>query len=128
MRVVESREARGKRVLVVEDEYLLAMDIANSLEDMGVEVIGPAASVNEALILIEKRDEPLDAAVLDINLRNERVYPVADRLSDRGIPYVFTTGYDLAVIPDDYSGVQRCEKPVNSDHLVRVISSLLKPD
>jgi len=92
---------------------------------MGFEVIGPAASVNEALALVEKVGSGLDAAILDINLRDERVYPVADRLSARHIPFVFTTGYDVAVIPENYAKVQRCEKPVSSDNLARLLSSVL---
>src|SRR5436853_6439021 len=90
-------ELRGRRFLVVEDEYVIAADLAASLEALGVEVVGPASSVAEALALLENDREPLDGAVLDINLGSERAYPVADVLRDLGIPYVFTTGYDAAV-------------------------------
>jgi len=80
-------ELEGRRFLVVEDEYLIAVDLVATLESLGVEVAGPAASVQEALQLLERGDH-LDGAVLDINLRNERVYPVADVLRSRGVPFV----------------------------------------
>jgi len=71
------------------------------------QVAGSAASVAQALTLVENDGDRLDGAVLDINLGNERVYPVADVLRGRGIPFVFTTGYDAAVVPDSYSEVPR---------------------
>src|SRR5438309_716085 len=84
-------EPRGRRFLVVEDEYVIAADLAVCLQALGIEVAGPAASVAEALTLLESDGDRLDGAVLDINLGNERVYPVADVLRGRGIPFVFTT-------------------------------------
>jgi CheY-like chemotaxis protein len=108
---------------VVEDEYLVAADLTASLESLGVEVIGPAASVKEALSLIENSGGRLDAAVLDINLRSERVYPVADVLTARGIPFVFTTGYDAVAIPIAYACAPRCEKPIDKTQLLRWLSN-----
>jgi CheY-like chemotaxis protein len=115
---------RGRRILVVEDEYVIAADLAASLEELGVEVTGPAASVAEALTLLEKDRHRLDGAVLDINLGNEHVYPVADVLRGRGIPFVFTTGYDAGVVPNSYRDVPRCEKPVDERRLARCLSGL----
>lgn len=117
-------ELRGRRFLVVEDEYVIAADLAASLKALGVEVAGPAASVAEALTLLESDGDRLDGAVLDINLGNERVYPVADVLRGRGIPFVFTTGYDAAVVPNCYADVPRCEKPVDERRLVRFLSGV----
>jgi DNA-binding LytR/AlgR family response regulator len=119
-------ELRGRRLLVVEDEYVIAADLAVFLEAIGVEVAGPAASVAEALTLLENDGNRLDGAVLDINLGNERVYPVADVLRGRGIPFVFTTGYDAAVVPNSYSDVPRCEKPVDERRLARCLSSVIQ--
>src|SRR3954466_6402529 len=99
----QPKSLRGQCLLVVEDEYLIAADLTTSLESLGVEVIGPAASVEEALSLIENYGGSLDGAVLDVNLRNERVFPVADKLSERGVPFVFTTGYDALAIPAAHS-------------------------
>jgi DNA-binding LytR/AlgR family response regulator len=123
-----SDELRGRRFLVVEDEYVIATDIAVSLNALGVEVAGPVASVAEALALLESNGDRLDGAVLDINLGNERVFPVADVLRGRGIPFVFTTGYDAAVVPNSYSDVPRCEKPVDERRLVHVLSGVTQRD
>jgi DNA-binding LytR/AlgR family response regulator len=114
-------ELKGSRFLVVEDEYLIATDLAASLEMLGIEVVGPAGSVNEALRLLERDGHHLDGAVLDINLRNDRVYPVADVLRSRGVPFVFTTGYDASVVPEAYADVPRCDKPVDEQRLVRCL-------
>jgi CheY-like chemotaxis protein len=111
-----------RRVLIVEDDYLVAADLAYSLEDLGMEVVGPAASVEVALQLLEDEGERLDGAVLDINLREQRVYPVANALAARGVPFVFTTGYDPVSIPQAYAAAPRCEKPVDQRQLVRWLS------
>jgi ActR/RegA family two-component response regulator len=112
---------RGRRLLVVEDEYLIAAALERALEDRGAEVVGPAGSVEGALRLVEAEGDRLDGAVLDINLRDERVYPVADVLAARGVPFVFLTGYDAQVIPDTYAGVPRSEKPVSTALLARTL-------
>ena len=112
---------RGRRLLVVEDEYLIAAALERALEDRGAEVVGPAGSVEGALRLVESEGDRLDGAVLDINLRDERVYPVADALAARGVPFVFLTGYDAQVIPDTYAGVPRSEKPVSTALLARTL-------
>lgn len=102
----------GRRVLLVEDEYLIVGDLVRAFEAAGVVVLGPAASVRAALRLVA--DTPrIDGAVLDINLRGEMVYPVVDALRDRRVPFVFATGYDEAVIPAPYADAIRCEKPVD---------------
>jgi len=115
---------RGRRLLVVEDDYLIAVDLARDLARRGAEVVGPAGSVRDALALVEAEGDRLDGAVLDINVRDGRVYPVADALAARGVPFVFLTGYDARVIPDAYAGVPRCEKPVSSALLSRMLSKV----
>jgi DNA-binding LytR/AlgR family response regulator len=112
---------KGRRLLVVEDEYLIAADLVAFLEAQGIEVVGPAASVNEALTLLQSNSNRLDGAVLDVNLRDDRVYPVADVLRSLGIPFVFTTGYDACAIPKSYAGVPRCGKPVDEQRLLRLL-------
>jgi CheY-like chemotaxis protein len=114
---------KGRCLLVVEDEYLIAADLTASLESLGVEVIGPAASVEEALGLVATDGNRLDGAVLDINLRNERVFPVADVLTARGVPFIFTTGYDGAAVPGHYAGAPRCQKPVDNAQLLQWLSN-----
>jgi len=118
----EAAPLQGRRLLVVEDDYFIAVELARSLQRLGVEVVGPAGSVPDAMGLIEAGAEPLDGAVLDIHLGEEQVYPVADALMARGVPFVFLTGYDALVIPETYSGTPRCEKPVDTGLLLRVLA------
>src|SRR4051812_38681780 len=90
--------AEAHRVLVVEDEYIVAIDLVTSLEDVGIEVVGPAGSLDEALELLHTSGR-LDAAILDINVRNQLIYPVADALASRGVPHSFALCYG-ATLPE----------------------------
>jgi CheY-like chemotaxis protein len=81
---------KGARVLIVEDAVLLALELETGLSEAGAEVVGPAYELEEALALL---DQPIDAAVLDANLNGRSVTPVAELLSQRGVPFVFATGY-----------------------------------
>jgi CheY-like chemotaxis protein len=109
----------AKRVLVVEDEYLLAMDVSAWLEAAGAHVVGPASNVDAALEVLEHAE--LDGAILDVNLRGEMVYPIADALTARGIPFVFTTGYDARSMPARFAFVKRCEKPTTPEAISRAL-------
>ena len=111
----------GRHILVVEDDYLIAIDIAEGLEGLGAEIVGMAASVGEALSLIEAEGNRIDGAVLDVNLGGDRVYPVADALISRAISFVFATGYDRWLVPEAYAHVPRCDKPVQFDILARYL-------
>ena len=82
----------GRSVLLVEDEPIVAWLLKDMLVDLGLVVVGPAASVNQALAMIDA--ESIDMAVLDVNLKGQMSYPIADVLVDRGVPFVFSTGYD----------------------------------
>jgi CheY-like chemotaxis protein len=83
----------GRRVLLVEDEPIVAWLLKDMLVDLGLMVVGPAASVNQALAMIDA--ESIDMAVLDVNLKGQMSYPIADALVARGVPFVFSTGYDI---------------------------------
>jgi CheY-like chemotaxis protein len=98
-------------VLIVEDEYFLAQDLADYLQDLGVEVLGPVGTVAEALNLLESAE--VQGAILDVNLRGERVYPVADVLRQKHVPFVFASGYGGELEPSAYAEVPRCIKPVD---------------
>ena len=110
----------GRRLLIVEDEYFIAIDVARRLEDEGAEVVGPVGTVDDALDIIDDALE-LDGVVLDLNLSGEMAYPVADALSKRGVPFIFATGYDRSSIPTRYAGVTLCEKPVDAAKIARAL-------
>jgi CheY-like chemotaxis protein len=112
----------GRRVLIVEDEYLIAADLAKSLEELGAEVVGPVPSCEQALALI-KQEPRVDAAVLDINLGADRAYPVADALRQARIPFVFASGYDAIVVPSAYADVPRHQKPIDHVGLARSLGA-----
>ncbi len=113
----------GKRILVVEDEFVLALCVGQVLEDQGCAVIGPATSVQQGLKLVE--ETKVNGAILDINLNGEMVYPVARELMDRNIPFVFTTGYSSLDVPSSYRSVPRLDKPVEPGLFIRVLEKLL---
>lgn len=114
----------GRRVLVVEDEYFIANDIARALESLGAEIVGPVPSRDKALRLVAD-GERLDLAVLDINLRGDTVFPVADALRDRRVPFVFATGYDRSSVPSTYGDVPRWEKPFKAEQLAGFLPRLV---
>jgi CheY-like chemotaxis protein len=102
---------RGLRVLVVEDEALIAMYLEDVLLELGCQVIGPASTVSEALGLAA-RSRP-DAATLDVNLGKAQVYPVAQALEQARIPFVFVTGYGSAGLSETYAQYPTIKKPVD---------------
>ncbi|WP_426233651.1 response regulator [Pararhizobium sp. DWP3-4] len=106
----------GKHILVVEDDYFIAQQLVDWLEQIGAVVVGPAPSVNRALTLASG-ETIIDAAVLDINLNGDMAFPVADLLLSRGVPFVFATGYDDKDIPARYDSVPRLSKPVEAGDL-----------
>lgn len=112
----------GRRILVVEDEYLIAMELKRWLQEAGVEVIGSVLDVDRALDLIE--DHRLDAAVLDINLGDgDTSYPVADRLEVLRVPYLFATGE--AQKARGYSAHPRLEQLCSKADLLRTLGGLV---
>jgi len=112
----------GKRILVVEDDYFIASDIRRMLQGQGAVVVGPVGDLQAALSLAE---EPIDAAVLDVNLEEATSYPVADRLGTRDIPYMFLTGYDGWSLPPDYRGAARLAKPFGANAVVAMLEVLM---
>ncbi len=116
----DTAHLRSRRILVVEDEFMVAEDMQLELEALGAEVIGPAASVDEALGML---GDDVELAIIDVNLGGEPAFPIADALQTRGVHFVFTTGYDQSAMPQRYAGFPRCEKPVD----MRRLTALLKP-
>lgn len=116
---------RGLRVLVAEDEYLLADDLRAELEQAGAVVLGPVARLQHALDIIAEEPD-IDVAVLDVNLSGDKIFPVADRLIQLGVPVIFTTGYDQATIPPRYSHIDICEKPFSAGQVAQIIGRLVE--
>jgi DNA-binding NtrC family response regulator len=110
----------GTRILVVEDEPLIALMIEDTLADEGCKVIGPVGTVNAALAAIETNH--LDGALLDINLKGVQSYAVADALALRGIPFILLTGYGASDIPEKYRACVVCDKPFSVQKLVEMVT------
>jgi CheY-like chemotaxis protein len=113
----------GRRVLLVEDEPIVAWLLKDMLVDLGCSVVGPAADVNQALAMIDA--ESIDVAVLDVNLRGQMSYPIADVLVARGVPFVFSTGYDKDRLLDGYRTFPALQKPFHRSDLGDTLAKLL---
>ncbi|MDA9434010.1 response regulator [Bradyrhizobium sp. CCBAU 51627] len=116
----------GRRVLVVEDEYFLADDISRVLRSVGADVAGPVGEVEDALRILHD-GSVLDGAVLDVNLRSEMVFPIAQELRARHVPFVFTTGYDPVSIAPEFQDVLLWEKPIDVAAMIRGLGRLIGP-
>ncbi|MDB5369635.1 MAG: hypothetical protein JWP20_1193 [Roseomonas sp.] len=119
---VAAKGLTGRRILIVEDEALIAMLVEDALLDAGAVVLGPAATVEEALELF--RSGMPEAAVLDINLAGQASTPVADALADSGVPFVVATGYGAAGLPERHRGVPVLAKPYDPRELVETLVAL----
>lgn len=121
----------GRRILVVEDEYLVARYLARSLSDSGGHVVGPVARTPEALDRIEAEiaaGRRLDGAILDVTLNDVSALPIADRLVALGVPFVFATGYDRSALPERFAAVPLCIKPVQPRELIRTLADAMASD
>jgi CheY-like chemotaxis protein len=116
-------ELSGRRVLVVDDEFEIASYLAELLREFGAEIVGPATTLQEALLLARTK-EP-HCAILDIHLHEGLVFPVADELAQRGPPFVFLSGYTSEFIPTRYLNVPRFEKPFKNLPIIQELSRLL---
>jgi CheY-like chemotaxis protein len=108
----------GNRIMIVEDEALVAMALRETLDDLGFSVLGPFNRISEAMVAL--RNNRIDAAVLDVNLGGELIYPLADVLTADHVPFVFITGYGADEIEPRYAGVPVLEKPIESGALEAV--------
>ncbi len=113
----------AERVLVVEDEPLIAFDVADHLRDAGFEVVGPAASVSAALRLVESQG--CDLAVLDVNLGRETAAPIAEVLNTKSVPFIALSGYSSDQLPEIFQRAPLLTKPVDSKKLVSVLRRCL---
>lgn len=111
----------GLRILLAEDEMLVAMMLEDMLNDLGCTVVGPANRLPKALRLAT--EEAIDVAILDVNLAGEEIYPVAEALAGRGIPFVFVTGYGSAGLRESFSHVATLQKPFQPQDLEQVLKT-----
>ena len=114
----------GVRVLVVEDEMMVALFIEDTLRELGCDVLEPAHTLVDAHARIE--DHEVDAAVLDINIAEDEVYPVAERLAARGVPFVFATGYALESIHEEWRNRPVVRKPYHAEQLRAALEYALR--
>ena len=115
----------GRRVLIAEDEFLLALELEAVLEQQGCVVLGPVSTVEGALALID--GQLLDGAVLDVNLRGRRVTPLAVALQERSVPFVLVTGYaERQLSEPELRGQPRLDKPLDRENLLRALAHALR--
>ena len=112
----------GKKVLVVEDRYLIARDLCRVVQALGGEAVGPAGDVESAQRSVEQ--VRVDLALVDLNLRNESATTLIRQLARQGIPFILATGYQDWVLPQELRGSPRVEKPVSARELRHVIKRL----
>jgi DNA-binding response OmpR family regulator len=113
---------QARRILIVEDEMMIAMMLEDMLADLGHEVVGVAQSLSAALNLAE--GDGYDMAILDINLAGERSFPVARRLSERGVPFMFATGYGILGLEDPFRQTFTLKKPFQIHDLARAVEQV----
>ena len=117
----------GRRILVLEDDYLVVEEMVQELAASGAEVVGPIANLSKAFDRLEKVPD-IQGAVLDINLQGEMVYPLADELIRRKIPFVFATAYDENAVPTAYRGHPRFTKPVDVREVAKALLDMPGPE
>ena len=118
------REVPRKRILIVEDEPLIAMGLEDILFELGLDVVGPAFDLDTALALVE--GEQIEAAILDLNIAGEPSYPVADVLRKRDVPYVFATGYGGEGVDPAHSRAAMLTKPYGSGEVRDALAELFE--
>ena len=110
------------RILIVEDEWLIAEDYAYWLRQAGHAILGPVPSVSSAISLVKEKG--CDAVLLDVQLKEEKSYMLADLLVENAIPFAFLTGYDSGELPGRFAGVSALQKPVTREGLINAVTTL----
>ncbi len=117
----EDIAAAGKRVLVVEDELMIRMLLQDMLADLGHTLAGEAGRIEDAVALAKQGE--FDIAILDVNLNGQPISPVVEVLLERGVPFVFATGYGQRGVPEPYRGSPTLQKPFQADALAEAINA-----
>ena len=115
---------QGLRVLVVEDETLVAMLLEDMLADHGCEVAATASRIPQALEIIDREAGALQAAILDVNLAGQPSFPIAEALAERGVPFVFATGYGSGGLPEAWREQPTLQKPFSHDEVGRMLKAV----
>lgn len=113
---------QGCRILVVEDDFMVAQVLCDLLEDAGATVIGPIGWATEALAFVEDHSDGIDRAILDVNLHGETSYAIARALQTRNVRFAFATGYGAESLDEGFRGFPRCLKPFQQRDLLAVLS------
>ena len=120
---MSKRELSNRKVLVVEDEMMIAMLIEDMLDEFGCKLVGPATNVPRALELIGK--ESIDVAVLDLNLDGKDTYAIADALQRKNVPFIFATGYGSTGLRQEYGNRPVLQKPFQARDLETALTESL---
>ena len=123
MKRVNETKSGDCTILVMEDDYIVALDLCAHLESLGVTVIGPAAKVDDG-VKLARHTSRVHGALLDVNLSGQVVYPVVDILSERNIPITFVTAYDSSMLPTRYRHFRRIEKPMDPAAVSAALSQM----
>jgi DNA-binding response OmpR family regulator len=121
----EPRDLAGTRVLVLEDETLVSMMVEDMLADLACEVVGPFARLDQATDAVAALELPIDVALLDVNLGRQQSFPLAEILREKGVPFVFTTGYDDSGIPPEWRDRPALRKPFMLHHMKDALEKAL---
>jgi CheY-like chemotaxis protein len=119
-------ELTGRRILLIEDSPVVAPYTVDVLEELGCVVVGPAPNMASARDLLE--NEQFDAAILDVHIRGERVFPLCELLEARGVPFVLSSGYADWQMPDKWEDRPRLQKPYTLDQVESVLRALFSEE
>lgn len=114
--MLKKNSFNGGRILLVEDDLLVVIDLMETLQSLGAHVIGPIPNIDQALGVLSEMPGFI-GAILDLHVQGGYVFPVAEELSRRNIPYVFSTGYDESAVPPEYAHVRRFSKPAEGHEI-----------
>ena len=120
---MEDPDLAGCHILLVEDEHMVAKSLARLLDLWGAKIVGPAATVASALALL-RSTEKIDYGLLDVTLREGTVFQVADALIARGVPFAFTTGSSMSIIPESYRHAAVLQKPYDPIDIVKALQPI----
>jgi DNA-binding response OmpR family regulator len=120
-----SKIFQGLRVLLVEDEVMICLLLEDMLHEFGCEIVGPACDLERATDLA-RSEEGIDAAILDVNLGGQVVFPVAEILAERGVPILFSTGMGVDGLPEAWRGRETIQKPMSMDQLAASLENVLQ--